>query len=430
MTTKPDLTRTWAASAPGGNVVDPDVTTPGKFATGWVAEVPPFEHFNFLQKTMTQGLAHNNEQGVNVWDTDTTYPVGGIAKGSDGVLYECVTSQSGNDPISDNGGNWVPFKIKDTNQIIIDGDFDIWTEGTTVSTPGDAEYVCSLWNTGYNGTDGSYNVVRQTHPLGQTDVIGNPKYFLRWDQFVAGVGDTFRDLSQQVEGVETLSGKYITIDFFAKASTSEDLIVKTEQYFGAGGSPSASVFNTSSTLNISTSWQRFKVTFFLQPVTGKTLGTSGDDSLNIIFSLPPSELFTMDFSHIRVWEGKKAFDSERERPTDTVNKLSRYYQKSYDFGVAPGFATFNSSGVYTATFVGAANNQNSVHLGNGMRKLPEVRIFSPNDGAEGFVYDGNGTANIAATVENAGQKNFSFFTDTPSGVGARLRYHWVADARF
>lgn len=105
-TLKPDLTRVWANGAPPANVVDPDTTTPGKVLSGWQAEVPPFEHFNFLQKWFTQGLAHANEQGIMIWDTDTTYPVDGLVKGSDGELYRAVLEQSGNDPVSDDGTNW------------------------------------------------------------------------------------------------------------------------------------------------------------------------------------------------------------------------------------------------------------------------------------------------------------------------------------
>ena len=116
MTDKPDLTRVWAAGAPSGNVVDPDTTTPGKFSNGWQAEVPPFEHFNFIQKLQTQGLAHINEQGIAVWDDVTTYPVGGLVKGSDGNVYKAIVSQSNNDPVSDDGTNWLDWEV--SNRVI------------------------------------------------------------------------------------------------------------------------------------------------------------------------------------------------------------------------------------------------------------------------------------------------------------------------
>jgi hypothetical protein len=112
-TTKPDLTRVWANGAPPSNVVDPDTTTPGKFNAGWQAEVPPFEHFNFLQKWLTQGLAHANEQGIMVWDVNTTYPKYGLAKGSDGIIYEAITEQAANDPVADDT-NWHMFGFAKT----------------------------------------------------------------------------------------------------------------------------------------------------------------------------------------------------------------------------------------------------------------------------------------------------------------------------
>lgn len=104
-TDKPDLTRIWAGSAPGANVLDPDVGSPGKFAQGWEAELPPFEYFNFLQKLFTEALAHINEQGIAVWDTDTTYPIGAIVKASDGKLYTALVEQAGNTPVGD-ATNW------------------------------------------------------------------------------------------------------------------------------------------------------------------------------------------------------------------------------------------------------------------------------------------------------------------------------------
>jgi len=40
------------------------------------------------------------------WDSSTTYPIGGLAKGSNGIVYESMLGQSGNNPVSDSGSNW------------------------------------------------------------------------------------------------------------------------------------------------------------------------------------------------------------------------------------------------------------------------------------------------------------------------------------
>ena len=134
-TIKPNLTRTWASGAPSGNVIDPDTTTPGKFAAGWLAEVPPFEHFNFLQQLFTQGLAHNNEQGINKWDIDTVYPINGLAKGSNGLVYEAILEQSANDPVSDDGTNWILFDTSSTTEFKTIADLKIkkTSSGKTIS---------------------------------------------------------------------------------------------------------------------------------------------------------------------------------------------------------------------------------------------------------------------------------------------------------
>lgn len=153
-TPKPDLTRVWANGAPPANVVDPDTTTPGKVNAGWQAEVPPFEHFNFLQKWFTQGLAHFNEEGVGVWDTDTTYPIYGLAKGSDGEIYQSVLEQSGNDPVSDDGANWknlLGLKIGTYEcNSIVDATFGNTIKGNVKFQTGDVINVKStgaVWDT-------------------------------------------------------------------------------------------------------------------------------------------------------------------------------------------------------------------------------------------------------------------------------------------
>lgn len=161
-TDKPDLRRIWAEGAPPANIVDPDVQEPGKFNSGWTAEVPPFEYFNFLQQLFTQGLAHINERGVAVWDTDTTYPIGAVVTGSDGNRYIATSEQDGNNPVGNTNGIWIPFALASNPNIIptnskinpivvVDG--TTIPAGTEVSTGWFAQtdlinptYVDSKWN--------------------------------------------------------------------------------------------------------------------------------------------------------------------------------------------------------------------------------------------------------------------------------------------
>jgi hypothetical protein len=52
-------------------------------------------------------VKENIVQGIGVWDTDITYPIDGLAKGSDGKIYKAVLEQNNNNPTADDGNNWV-----------------------------------------------------------------------------------------------------------------------------------------------------------------------------------------------------------------------------------------------------------------------------------------------------------------------------------
>lgn len=148
-TTKPNLTRIWAGSADPSDILDPDVGSPGKFAAGWEAELPPYEYFNFLQKLFTEALAHVNEQGVSLWDTNTTYPVNAIVKGSDGQLYIAKTEQAGNNPTSDGGVNWLRRPFNKTVGTLV----SLFGENIASLSSGDSYRVKSYFN-GYTARIG------------------------------------------------------------------------------------------------------------------------------------------------------------------------------------------------------------------------------------------------------------------------------------
>lgn len=90
----------WAS---GGARTDPgDV----KIALGWEAEKPPYQFENWRANRVDEMLAHLEEQGIADWDAATPYLNGGLAIGSNRVLYRAAQANQGNDPTTDNGTNW------------------------------------------------------------------------------------------------------------------------------------------------------------------------------------------------------------------------------------------------------------------------------------------------------------------------------------
>jgi len=108
-----------------------------------------------------------------------------------------------------------------------------------------------------------------------------------------------------------------------------------------------------------------------------------------------------------------------------LQECQRYFEKSYDQGVATGAsATENGSIVlFSATTTVAGNCVQKTTK----RATPAVTLYSPNSGTGGKVFDATGSADIAAAASNTGQNNFQLsFSATAGHV---YTAHWAANAR-
>ena len=83
----------WAS---GGSQTDPGAT---KWATGWIAEKPPFQYFNFWQNKVDQMLQHLERFGIPVWHASTSFQVNGLCQGSDGAIYQAVAANTNVNPV-------------------------------------------------------------------------------------------------------------------------------------------------------------------------------------------------------------------------------------------------------------------------------------------------------------------------------------------
>lgn len=92
-----DLNVIWADA---GDKIKPDNA---KIQTGWLAEIPTRQNFNWLDGRQDQFIAHVNQRGIAEYDPTTPY-LGGksYVQGSDGVIYFCFnTDVTGTDPVTD-----------------------------------------------------------------------------------------------------------------------------------------------------------------------------------------------------------------------------------------------------------------------------------------------------------------------------------------
>ena len=230
----------------------------------------------------------------------------------------------------------------------INGGFDIWQRGTSQTSAGYGSD--DRWSNGHNGS--TKTASRQTFALGQTDVPGNPKYWARTVVTSVAGASNFVSKHQVIENVLTLSGQQFTISFWAKADASKNIAVEMVQYFGTGGSPSATVTGLNvTTVALTSSWSRYTVSGTLPSVSGKTLGTNNDDGLVVYFWFDAGSSLnartnslgqhsgTFDIANVQLEAGPVATPFE-QRPIGTELALcQRYYEK-----LDAGFAVVNNIG--------------------------------------------------------------------------------------
>jgi hypothetical protein len=162
---------------------------------------------------------------------------------------------------------------------IINGDFYINQRNFTSQTTSD--YCFDRFKT--VSASGTVTTSAQVFTTGTAPVAGyEGKNYLRYITTGQTGASAYAIIQQNIESVRTFANQTVTASFWAKAASGTPKIaVEVEQYFGSGGSPSASVDTLGGQVTLSTSWARYTVTISVPSISGKTLGTSNNDFLQL-----------------------------------------------------------------------------------------------------------------------------------------------------
>jgi hypothetical protein len=328
---------------------------------------------------------------------------------------------------------------------VINGKFDIWQRGTTQTTSGYGS--ADRWQ--FTNTGSTKTTSQQSFTLGQTDVPENPKYFSRTVvTSVAAVGN-FTANFQRMENVLLSSGKTFTLSFYAKADATKNIAVEFTQSFGTGGAPSADVTSISvSTLALTTNWQKYTVTGTFPSVSGKTLGTAGNDYFQFIFWLEAGSTFntrtntlgqqsgTFDISQVQLEEGSVATNFEYRSIQTELALCQRYYEKSFQLVTAPAQNVGTTGMHYFPQVVAASTIMGTptVRFIVPKRSTPTITIFNPS-AANAQIRNAAINADFSGTTINTtgnptSEVSFSVFGTAPaaSAAGNGCGFHWTADA--
>lgn len=156
--------------------------------------------------------------------------------------------------------------------------FNIQQRGAGAWTASNA-YTADRWQLQLGGSD-TDSVTISTLADADRAGIGDEAAIYGLSQTFTGstAANSYSLLMQKVEGVRRLSGKTVTMSFWARAVAGTPRVgVGYYQVFGSGGSPSPAAYgNLGTTPALTTAWQRYSFTGIIASAAGKTTGTTAN----------------------------------------------------------------------------------------------------------------------------------------------------------
>lgn len=312
--------------------------------------------------------------------------------------------------------------LDNIKNVIVDGRFDFWFEGVSQTSSGYGSDT--MW---LNTNVGSTKVHTQESLVPGVDLRDVPtaKFFSRTVVTSVGGASNFARKEQKIENVGSFAGKRITLSFDAEVDSNKNIAIEFNQNFGTGGSPSATVegIGAQQVEILSGSLARYEVTVDIPSLSGKTLGTNGDDYLHLLFWFDAGSSFdsrtgtlgqqsgTFDIAAIQLEEGIKSTNFKEETAEVSRSRVDRHF-RCYErltgqqvIFLGTGMA---SSGTSTLT---------PVNLGTPMRGNPALAISS----AAALIVmtnTGGGVASTSIGILSTREEHILLIVGVASGVFA------------
>jgi hypothetical protein len=289
--------------------------------------------------------------------------------------------------------------------VLINGNFDIWQRGTSFTQNTGSGYGADRWYHRVGNVQGI--ISRQDNDFSAF----SSKYFYRLDNNTAS-SDAGMWLKQRIEGVDTLAGKEATVSFWAKASSAKAISVYLNQNFGSGGSVEVTDIGTTN-VSLTTSWQKFTVTFSVPSIIGKTIGDGNYLELFFDLSAFVNTAFEFDIAQVQLEEGSVASPFEHRPYGLELSLCQRYYEKSTYVGMATVYST---SKTYAQTC--------PIGFKATKRISPSMSFGSVSNASNPILTT---SSSITSTLHKD-TETFSVYLSRTAGDYGYINFTWTADA--
>lgn len=341
-------------------------------------------------------------------------------------------------------GGPINMSLLQHKNLVINGDFFFSrynAKNDFAGTPAivDNTYYFDRW-VGRAEVSGAYSC--PAFVAGQTDVPDAPARHCRITKSVAGSASTdYTYISQRIENVGISFGRTFTLSFYAKADASKNLSVEFVQNFGTGGTPTAEVtgigVSVASKFALTTSWQKFTLTFAAPAAPGGlVLGTDDNSYFGLNFWMSAGSNYaartqtlgaqtgTFDISHVQLEYGGGATIWDNRSLAEEEMLCARYLPSFQGLGSA-------TKGGFPVIGMGSAVSATSARIHIPFKVPTRAAVTAASIGGSSIatfsVYNGAGTG-VAATALGTLQlasrdgvlQNFTVASGLTAGQGTPL----------
>jgi hypothetical protein len=336
------------------------------------------------------------------------------------------------------------------DNIIINGDFDIWQRGTSFAAAASGTFAADRWSYGKVGA-AVHTVSRSTDIPTETQSDHTSNYSLLVDCTTADASIAAGDLSYlqyNMEGYDfaPLQGNYGTLSFWVNATKTGTYCVS----FRSSGSDRSYVAEY--TVSASDTWEKKTITVNFNASGGTwDYTTSSGIRLNWMLSCGSTYHTTAGawqtgnylatsnqvnatdstdnnfrLAQVKLEQGQVATPWKARLFEEELALCQRYYEKSYNVDVDPG--TVTEAGVYI-DFAKQTTMYMNIPFAVEKRSSPTVVNYSSVVGTANAWYNYSDTADDTTNIGQYGTATHRVILRNTSAVAGKLYgAHWTADS--
>lgn len=330
-----------------------------------------------------------------------------------------------------NADSAVPFYNSSmARQAIINGNQDVWQRGTSVALTAANGYTADRWyvETATAGTDKT---------VSREDGTGVPgSYYCARVAMVQDV-DELLTFSQALESQDSIKfrGKKLTLSFYARGGAefvADNATLVSKIVTGKGTDQKVLAFTTSADAvsqnnTLTTGWQKFTCT-----TTEVIAADITQVGVSLAFTHAGSGTTTnyFEITQVQLCAGDVALPFQPKSYEEELRACQRYYEKSYDFSVAPGtnVGAVNTNGEAGGIGFTSGNWEHRVLFSVKKRTQPTIVAYTPL-GTSGSVRNYTTSADLAAAYLARGETGFRIgFSSGTVNANNLIVYHWTAES--